>query len=509
MSSIASSGVRLQRPVSPPPGAQDTALDTRTIRQTLMFMIWPALLLSPPLLFGIPLPTPVLYGGAALIGLILLKRSFSSPETLLAVAIAYFPLARTFPAAVFPGLNGTNVMLLLLLFFWVFHARLRKQPLFRSVPGTRPMLVWGSLSALSGVTVVFYISLSYLISEVPLEYKAWLDQFIVYFAVVNLIADAGMARRMAVYMMFGSLLALALGVQEMLDKQGLDSLEKSRVLGPQFQPNDFGAYLVYITTIIMAFVAVKPFEMKRWLLLPWLLVIAKVLLATFSRGAYLALGAALAAMTWFRGMRYVFLGIVSLMVVLSAFPQLVPSALRDRMAQTTVQSSTSTQVDASSQTRLVLWDAAIEMTAESPLFGKGFKSFQYFKGRYTEVDVHESDTHNMFLFVSSQMGLPALIAFLSCLACLFGFGLALWRKAGDSFTRALGLAGTGMAAAVVVVNMFGSRMVNIEVCIYVWVYLALLGHLFQEMQLPTRVTAKATGRELLASPALGNRGVRR
>ncbi len=507
MNSIASSGVRLRRSVPQAPMPEDTSLDFKVIRHTLSFMIWPALLMLPPMAFGVSLPKPLFYGGALVFGLLLLKRSFASPETLLAVAIAYIPLARTFPATILPGINGTNLVLLMLAFFWLYHSRVRQQPLFRPIPGTRPMLIWGVLSTLSGITVIFYISLSYLISEVPLEYKAWIDQFVVFFAVVNLIADGRMARRLAIYMLFGSLVALAMGVQEMLAKQGLGSLEKSRVLGPQFQPNDYGAYLVYVTTIIMAFVAIKPFEVKRWAFLPWLLVIAKVLLATFSRGAYLALGAALAAMTWFRGMRYVFLGVIMLMLLLTLFPELVPSSLRDRMAQTTVQSSTSTRVDASSQTRLVLWDAALEMTAESPLFGKGFKSFQYFKGRYTEVDVHESDTHNMFLYVSSQMGLPALVAFLSCLACIFGFGLALWRKGGDDYARALGLAGTGMAAAVGVVNMFGSRMVNIEVCIYVWIYLAILGHLFAEMQAPARTVLPAQDAAL--EPSAVRKGVRR
>ena len=149
------------------------------------------------------------------------------------------------------------------------------------------------------------------------------------------------------------------------------------------------------------------------------------------------------------------------------------------------------------------------MTVESPFLGKGFKAFQYFKGRYTSVDVHESDTHNMFLFVSSQMGIPALISFLATLACLFGFGYAVWRKAGDGFARSLGLAGIGMSGAVVVINMFGSRMVNIEVCAYVWVFLAVLGHLFAELQVPTarkvragrNETAGATNTELEIAPS--------
>lgn len=484
MSSIASSGVRLRRPQEPLPQIPDEAslLDIDEIKYTLKFLIWPALVLSPTMFMEGGVPKLLLYGGGALIGLMLIVRSFRSPETLLAVSLLYIPLARIFPATIVPGINGTNIVLLMLLFFWLVHAVKRKQPILRPIPGSRPMILWGALSALSGLTVVFYIGAAYLLFYVPLEYKAWIDQFIVYFAVLNLIVDGRMARRVAVYLLIGSFVVLMFGVKEMLEKQGLDSMEKSRVIGPQVQPNDFGAFLVYAGCIVASILAYRPFEMKRWLLLPWLGVLVKVLLATFSRGAYLAFGVALAAITWFRGLRYVFLAVVAVIVVFTALPELIPGSLRDRMAQTTVQGGHAQRIDASSQTRLILWDAALEITAESPFFGKGFKSFQYFKGRYTAVEVHESDTHNMFLYISSQMGIPALIAFLSCLACLFGFGYVVWRKAGDGFARSLGLAGTGMAGAVVVINMFGSRMVNIEVCVYVWVYLAVLGHLFAELK---------------------------
>jgi len=491
MHSIASPGVKSVRAGKPAAATAETSsLDWATVRHTLYFLVWPLLLMTPALFFSMPIPKPLLYGGGAIIGLMLVVRSFRSPETLLLMALVYIPLARVYPAAVLPGINGTNLILLALLFFWVYHAWKRQQLFWRPLPGSRPMLVWASLSFLSGITVVFYINLSYLISEVPLEFKAWIDQFIVYFAVLNLIADGRMARRLVVYMLVGSLVVLALGVLEMLDKQGLDSMDKSRVLGPQRQPNDFGAFLVYVSCILMAIVAVHPFQPRRWVLLPWLLVILKVLLATFSRGAYLALGAAGAAITWFRGLRYVALALFLLVLVVTQFPQLVPSALRDRMAHTTVESTHDTAVDASSQTRLILWDAAIQMTAESPILGKGFKSFQYFKGGYTSVEVHESDPHNMFLFISAQMGLPALIAFLSCIACIAGFGYVLWRKGVDSFARAMGLAGIGMAAAVMGINMFGSRMVNIETCAYIWVFFAVLGHLFAELQVPEEVAGR-------------------
>ena len=66
---------------------------------------------------------------------------------------------------------------------------------------------------------------------------------------MGLIRDGAMARRMVIYMLIGLLGVLAMGVMEMLDKMGLSSIEKSRVGGPQLQPNDYGAFLVYSISI--------------------------------------------------------------------------------------------------------------------------------------------------------------------------------------------------------------------------------------------------------------------
>lgn len=489
MNSIASSGIRL-RPQRAPRETVPDDIGWSEIKATLRFLLLPALTLVPLLVMGVEVPVAVLYLLAAVIGMAVIAKSTRSPEPLMALALLYMPLARSYPATLIPGLNGTNVMILLLVIFWALHARRRRQPFWRIFPGNGLVVSLALLSALSALTVMVKIGPMYLFKDVFIEFKAWFEQFILFFAFINLIENGRMARRVVIYMLLGATASLLLGVNEMLSKANVAGFEGRRIFGPHVQPNDFGAFLVYVGLIAISILAVRPFDWRRWALLPWLGVVAKVLIGTFSRGAWLAMAAGVSMITWLRGLRYVFLAVVTATVVLTAFPQLIPESVQQRINQTQTQSTRTEQADASTTSRLVLWKAGLEMTMESPFLGKGFKAFSHLKQDYTDQDVRESDPHNMFLYLSSQMGIPAMLVFVAWIGCLFMFGYTLWRKGGDDYLRALGLAGAAMAVAVVAINFFGSRMVGASTTLYVWVFFAVLAHLFQEQQMPRKVAGR-------------------
>jgi len=462
------------------------------LKSTLKFILIPAALLAPPLIFHITMPHFVLYGVAAIIAISLFFRCFKDPEWLLALFITFIPIVRQVPAVLIPVLNGSNMLLLLLLFTWFMQASCEQRPFLRPLPHTKLVMIWMVLSCLSAVTTIINTSgFSFLLGEVGLEFKAWLDQFLLFFAFVNLIRDGTMARRLVVYMMLGSIATLTLGFQEMLEKQGLSTIERSRVKGPQLQPNDFGAFLVYSIGPFLGMLLVHLFNWRSWIILPYLAITGQVLVATFSRGAYLALVAAGLLATYTKGLRVLLLVAVVGGLGLALFPQALPESAKARLFQTqTTDLGTTAQLDSSSQTRIVLWNAAIAMTLESPIFGKGFKMFPQLKDQYTEVFVHESDNHNMYLYISSQMGIPALVTFLLIFYRMYQMSKQVAKAAPDSFGQVIGLGGVATAVSVGVVNMFGSRMVGIEVCGYVWIYLAIIIHLFYELNNTTEQEVK-------------------
>lgn len=472
--------------IEPAPSRESAGSDWAdgSLRSTLAFLSVLAIFTLGVISLEGSMPKWGLYGFAVTVGGVLFLRSLFDAEWLLAMVPLYIPLSKQFVVPIAPGINGTNIILLMLMLSWISMSLREDRSLFRRMPNTRLVAIWGVLSCFSAVTLGFNPGgLNYLLEDVYFDFKAWIDQFILFFVFVNLIRDGAMARRVVLYMMLGALVITLIGMQEMLGKLGLNSIEKSRLLGPQQQPNDFGAFLVYSASPFIGLFLASFGNWRAWVLLPYLTAIGKLLIMTFSRGAYLGLAIAGIMASYVRGKWFLILTTVLLMTALSTFPELIPESLLDRMSHTKVDSAYSgNQLDKSSQSRLVLWDAAGKMSLENPLFGKGFGMFPVLKSRYTEREVVESDTHNMYLYISSQMGIPALVSFLLILYATYKAGAGVFRGAEDQFTRAIGLGGVALATGTAAVNMFGSRMVNTEVSGYFWIYLAVLVHLIVEQQ---------------------------
>ena len=449
---------------------------------TLRLLAVPAAIALPVALFGLELPDVVLYGVALGFGAVLLFRMRRESETLLAVAVCYLPLSKSYVGPIAPGVNATNVLELMLLLALFWEALRNRQG--QSSPRTDARLValWGGLSVLSMVTETLRVGPSEFYSAHAETAKAWLDQFVVFYAFLHLIRDGKMARRVALYAMISSLFVLALGFVEWIDKRDIDSMERSRVLGPQLQPNDLGGYLAYSAGPFLGLLLCNLTRIRGWLLAPYFLMLVRVVVATFSRGAYLGLGLAAVCAAFFRGRVFFAVSALAMTVLISQFPSLIPESMMERLGQTTITSNQQDSFDKSAETRLTLWNAAIDMTLENPILGKGFGSFAGLKWKYTETTVEEADNHNMFLFISSQMGIPALVAFALVILRMFQLGATLYRRCSDGFGRSVGLGGVAMAAAVIGVNMFGSRMVDICVSVEFWVYLAVLAVMWQQIR---------------------------
>lgn len=456
----------------------------KALRSTLRFFLVPALVGVLIIGFGIKLPSWALQGVGIIVGLSLVNHTLQDPEWLLAAAVVYLPLNRLFVVPLGFGINGTNVVLLLLLFSWFRHGRASDQSLPDvRVPATRVVGAYAVVTVLSMATAVVTLGFDFVFDHL-LDIKAWFDQFIVFFAFVRLIRDGEMARRIMVYVMMSTIIVLVLGVQEWLDKRGASSIEKARLLGPQLQPNDFGAFVAYASTPYLAMLLCNLRSLRAWLVtLPYLLTTARLLLATFSRGAYLGMGLAAVVAAYVRGKVFLAGAALLALALVMAVPEVVPTSLRARMSQTSSQSYEGEQLDKSAQTRLILWDAALKMTAESPVFGWGFKAFPRLKARYTDTHVEEADNHNMYLYLSSQMGIPAVALFVLILWRLYSMGTYVYRGSRESFARAIGMTGSGLAGAAFLVNFFGSRMVDICVTVHFWVILAVVARLSMEVDM--------------------------
>ena len=454
---------------------------------TLAVLAIPLAILLIPTLSGAPRPPILLYLVAVPTAIAIAVRSLSKPDWLLASFVLYIPFNRVYVMPLAPGINATNALEALLIVAWLVHAHRAGKGMFARLPFTRLVFIWGILSFGSAITALVTMGPDFVLDRLE-SLKRWSDQFIVFFAFVNLIRNGAMARRVCIYTMVGTLIVLYFGFDEWQEKRLRSTIESSRLVGPQLQPNDLGAFLAYGAALPAAWLLTNLRNPLVWLAtLPPFYVMTRVILGTFSRGAFIALGLMGVSLLLVRGRVLFAVLVVSGISLLELAPELLPQAVTARMSQTTNEQG---ELDQSSQTRLILWRAAGEIMKENPLLGGGYETFPQLKDRYTEVPVKETDNHNMYLFIGSQMGIPALMVFLLIFAKLFFEGARL-SSVPDRFARAIALGGgCAMAASVLAINMFGSRMVDICVTAYVWITIAVFAHVIDEQRIAAAQRAK-------------------
>ena len=449
------------------------------LKPVLMFLAVPALLVLAITVTGGHWSSAILYPIALALGAFVAASTFRGVELVMAVLLIYLPFSKVFVVPIAPGVNGTNMLMLLGLFAAVLRLMSTRQRILDWPAGTWIVLIFGLLSSLSAFTVTLIPGgrVNLLYSEF-LSYKAWIDQFVFYFIAVMCIRDTETAKRAVVYVMIGSVLVVLYSVPEMLEKAGRSTIEKSRIGGPHLQSNNFGGFVAYTILPIIAFFVIYIRDIRAWLLTPYFLVTAKVLITTFSRGAYVAMvvGALLAG--WFKGKGFLGLWLAIALSFVLVFPSVIPESILARMDSlhddTNSAAPTEEQLDQSSVTRLIMWRAAATMIAEDPIWGKGFKAFPMLKEDYTEVPVKESDPHSMYLYLGSQMGLPTLSLFLFILGYSFWLGRSLSKNNEDRFIKAIGIGGASAAACFAVVNIFGSRAVSLNFTVYFWTFLVVM-----------------------------------
>ncbi|MEE9334094.1 MAG: O-antigen ligase family protein [Granulosicoccaceae bacterium] len=465
------------------------------LKPIFIFLLFPAAFAMLIILTGGHWPKAALYPIAAMLGLYVGISAFTGVELTLACLLLYLPFSTTYVIPLAPGINGTNMLLLLGLFASVMSASNKRQTFIPWLPGTGMVVAFGFWSALSGFTVMAHPGgFNYLLYHELLNYKAWLDQFLLYYIAMCTVRDTETAKRVVLYMCLGAIVLVLYSVPELLDKMGRSSIEKSRIEGPQKQSNNFGGFVAYTILPVGALFLTYIKDYRAWFVTPYFLIAAKVLISTFSRGAYLAIAAGAMLATYYKGKGFLIIALTIAISLVLVFPSIIPESILLRMQSITAHSEnigrgTEEQLDKSSEHRLILWRAAAKMTLEDPILGKGFKGFQALKSLYTERPVHEADPHSMYLYISSQMGLPALVLFLLILAYAFHLGRGLSRNREDLFVRAIGIGGAAATVCYAIICIFGSRAVNLEFTAYFWTYLACMQIITLDLK-KTAISAK-------------------
>lgn len=209
-------------------------------------------------------------------------------------------------------------------------------------------------------------------------------------------------------------------------------------------PNIAGALVAVAIAFLLPFTSKIPDTKRRLLAFAVLLAVEIslwfVLAKTYSRGALVAAGFCFVCCNAFMLSRSEskcrILGIaLAKAVAVSAI--LLYTGFANRISPEYINN------DGSTSGRIALWTGGVKMVAQAPVCGWGSdKSGEEYINWYQDFSDERkyAGMVNSYLHVAVERGLPALFAALSILAFLFFADFQLWRKKGDLFALALGLA---------------------------------------------------------------------
>jgi O-antigen ligase len=249
---------------------------------------------------------------------------------------------------------------------------------------------------------------------------------------------------------------------------GPSFLEDSRAAGPFWivglGSNHFGAFIAHYSTVLLGLLILDHIRWRKMLFFAIILISLHPLFFSYSRGAYVA---ALAVLVFFGLVKKRSL-LVLVFVLVIAWQTILPSSVIDRITMTRSEEG---GIDQSATIRLNLWDHALNLFKQNPIFGIGFGGYEF---TMPEEGVRWKDTHNYYLKMLSEQGIIGFALLLIVLYRAFGSGWKLLKVGKSGFEKGLGLGFMGCVLACASTNLFGDRWSYYELGTYFWVFWGLV-----------------------------------
>jgi len=449
----------------------------RIPRSRVVFPALAILFLAAMHTYEINIPGAILYpvGGVLLLALVL--SSLRDPTVSLLALATYIPFSRIFPGnfeGAVTALNLTNILTAVGLVAWFGAARRSGTPLVPQASLTLPVVLFAILSLIAFVRGGMEAGTWYFAGFIG-DFKRWLDPFIVYFLFLGLLRRKDTMRNVTIVLLMAILAAALMGFVEHFDRMDryFGDGDLMRIEGIAEQSNQLGAFFVYYGALFAGLALARPWSPRRWLLLVPFALCFRAAQYTGSRGTLLGMAAAILTLCFLRH-KPLFVGLALLLSAVVANPQLMPLGTQQTLERTFVTDDNSDEgLENSAATRIKLWEAALRMIWDEPLWGLGYDMYFQKVSSY-DPDFGYRDVHNTYLLIAAEMGLPALAVFLWLLGALLRETLWLYWGTADRFFRGLALGFAAGLGGLFVVCVFGSRITSFEIFGYFWILAAIV-----------------------------------
>lgn len=404
-------------------------------------------------------------------------------EVLIHALIILLPLQSWIPYSLqqLGTLNPFNLLTTVIFVIWIVNAILQRERIL-SFSWMNFAIVFFVFVCLAALLNSFRFAGTEHMAEQLNPLKRWLSPILLFFPIANSRFSRPAIKRLVrtALLMVGFVSLLTI---KDLNDIGWHNISLRTRFGGAFGfggENDLAAFFVFYPVIALAIGLFERKFFSRMVLFGIFMLAMLPLILSLSRGAYLGVITALAAVGLFR---YRWL-LALLILAVTFYEAWAPGVVQQRFEKTVVKTydrvggrvpapnEEERKLETSSAQRVRIWRGAVRLIEDYPLAGVGYNVFQQAIPPYANME-WGMDAHNMYLRVGAEMGMIGLASFLTLLVFP---GFTMWRvyrTTGDRFMRGWMLGGIASICGILVVNIFGSRFTREELVGLYWVLVGL------------------------------------
>ena len=305
------------------------------------------------------------------------------------------------------------------------------------------------------------------------DWKNYAEMIFLYFLILNVVQEEDQQKKILILI---AVVMLLLGIRSYRNFEGGDTFNYDKRVGGPFEavglgPNHFGAFIIDYCAILLGLFIYEKDRKLRLLYAAACLFGLHPLFFSYSRGVYMA---AVATITMFGLLKQRSL-LVLVAVLAITWQTLLPPSVVDRITMTEGENG---QLEHSAGGRLLLWERALGMFKENPVFGVGYSGYSFSSGGEYLANGEElqsgQDVHSFYLRTLSETGVVGITLFLFLLLKAFFSGWRLWRIGLTPFQQGLGFGFMGCVLAMAVTNAFGDRWSYFTLGSYFWIVWAMV-----------------------------------
>ncbi len=285
---------------------------------------------------------------------------------------------------------------------------------------------------------------------------------LVYLLAATLITTQESRTRLRTVLLWSLSVPALLGIYQAVTKTGLQFGDVgNRIYGTFAHPNSMAFYLVVTMTVALGWMLMLP-KGKRAALVLLQLLLAVLLIMTYTRSAWIGMAIVLAIVGFMRFRKILFIGGVVAVLVLALYPFanriLINIANVDLNQTQLVRRITDTTDDSSFSFRTELWQQMAPESLERPILGHGLGTFTILRERQIITFFQGTEAHNDYLRFAVETGFVGLAAFLLLLAALFRRLVAAYKATRSTPEGTMALAVLGLFGAYLVMSFFDNLL---------------------------------------------------